>query len=409
MEGQMKKSIIWNEYVKEIALMKAEIDTFTKELNKIDDSQWLLQGRREKIKQYCETLAKDLEFAYESETYVNQAKTCIEFLRDKATVFPYIETVIDTFISENIDKFSSFEKISVFEKSICLGANISPAGMSGIQDRHRKIDYNPNSSYYLIGAFYRTFESEGTPKQREIKRLKDKLEMLTKLLQEIIGIDDRILWLVYHQLVLDSLVKYLAENWAFTYPYFQDFESEESALSGYVGLELDQHYTLLSTTLSKDFFQFICWLAYKLDITDNFFSFAQRIASALPEYQKKNEYLKFKARILPQKNDSASASSSIMIILADKVKSLGAHKGILISTSGFQRGAYEYAVKHGIALLQIVNKQVLHINASCPTEQEERRLLMKLEFHRRLPHNSRAIFTPISWACSGVTSPGAND
>ncbi|WP_313638107.1 restriction endonuclease [Paenibacillus sp.] len=53
-----------------------------------------------------------------------------------------------------------------------------------------------------------------------------------------------------------------------------------------------------------------------------------------------------------------------IIVLADKVRTLGAHKGILISTSGFQSGATEYAKKHGIALLQIFNREVMHIQAS---------------------------------------------
>lgn len=53
-----------------------------------------------------------------------------------------------------------------------------------------------------------------------------------------------------------------------------------------------------------------------------------------------------------------------IVVLADKVRSLGAHKGILISTSGFQSGATEYARKHGIALLQIFDKYVMHIQAS---------------------------------------------
>lgn len=40
-------------------------------------------------------------------------------------------------------------------------------------------------------------------------------------------------------------------------------------------------------------------------------------------------------------------------ILYSKVQSLGAQKGILISTSHFQLGAIEYAKKHGIALIQL--------------------------------------------------------
>lgn len=36
-----------------------------------------------------------------------------------------------------------------------------------------------------------------------------------------------------------------------------------------------------------------------------------------------------------------------------KLKSLGFHKGILLSTSGFQSGAIQYAKAHGIALIQV--------------------------------------------------------
>ncbi len=40
-------------------------------------------------------------------------------------------------------------------------------------------------------------------------------------------------------------------------------------------------------------------------------------------------------------------------ILNSKLVSLGAQKGILVSSSGYQRGAIEYAKKHGIALLRV--------------------------------------------------------
>ena len=35
------------------------------------------------------------------------------------------------------------------------------------------------------------------------------------------------------------------------------------------------------------------------------------------------------------------------------MRTTGAHKGILFSTSNFQKGALEYAKKHGIALIRI--------------------------------------------------------
>lgn len=53
-----------------------------------------------------------------------------------------------------------------------------------------------------------------------------------------------------------------------------------------------------------------------------------------------------------------------IVVLSEKVRSLGGHKGILISTSGFQSGALQYARKHGIALLQIFDKHVMHIQNS---------------------------------------------
>ena len=59
------------------------------------------------------------------------------------------------------------------------------------------------------------------------------------------------------------------------------------------------------------------------------------------------------------KRYSSPVSREKVAVLADKVKSLGAHKGIMISTCGFQSGAYEYAKKHGIALLQVINRNVM--------------------------------------------------
>ncbi|MBN1181122.1 MAG: restriction endonuclease [Bacteroidales bacterium] len=91
--------------------------------------------------------------------------------------------------------------------------------------------------------------------------------------------------------------------------------------------------------------------------------------------------------IIECKMHSNSIKREIVVVLADKVKSLGAHKGILISTSGFQRGAYDYAKEHGIALWQIMDREVLHIlNAATPeTKEQERRLFLMVELQRRMP------------------------
>ena len=41
--------------------------------------------------------------------------------------------------------------------------------------------------------------------------------------------------------------------------------------------------------------------------------------------------------------------------LHDKIRSVGAHKGIFITTSFFQSGALKYAKEHGIALISIID------------------------------------------------------
>ena len=48
-------------------------------------------------------------------------------------------------------------------------------------------------------------------------------------------------------------------------------------------------------------------------------------------------------------------------VLADKLRSAGAQKGMLFSTNGFQRGAVEYARSHGIALVQIVDGSATYV------------------------------------------------
>ena len=40
-------------------------------------------------------------------------------------------------------------------------------------------------------------------------------------------------------------------------------------------------------------------------------------------------------------------------VLADKLRAAGAHKALLFSTNGFQKGAIEYAKNHGVALVRV--------------------------------------------------------
>ena len=54
------------------------------------------------------------------------------------------------------------------------------------------------------------------------------------------------------------------------------------------------------------------------------------------------------------KHYKSNISREKVQILYDKVRATGAQKGILVSISNFQSGAIDYATKHGIALIQII-------------------------------------------------------
>lgn len=51
----------------------------------------------------------------------------------------------------------------------------------------------------------------------------------------------------------------------------------------------------------------------------------------------------------------------IVQVLNDKKRSIGAHKGFVVSTSPFQSGAQEYAMQHGIALCQVQSGNIAYI------------------------------------------------
>jgi restriction system protein len=53
-------------------------------------------------------------------------------------------------------------------------------------------------------------------------------------------------------------------------------------------------------------------------------------------------------------------------VLADKLRAAGAHKGMLFSTNGFQRGAIEYARSHGIALVRIIEGALTYETRGLP-------------------------------------------
>jgi restriction system protein len=49
-------------------------------------------------------------------------------------------------------------------------------------------------------------------------------------------------------------------------------------------------------------------------------------------------------------------------VLNDKLRSTGAHKGVVVAASGFQRGALEYARTHGIACVRLVDRAWVYIS-----------------------------------------------
>jgi restriction system protein len=53
-------------------------------------------------------------------------------------------------------------------------------------------------------------------------------------------------------------------------------------------------------------------------------------------------------------------------VLADRLRAVGAQKGILFSANGFQRGAIQYARSHGIALVRIIEGALTYETKSLP-------------------------------------------
>ena len=110
------------------------------------------------------------------------------------------------------------------------------------------------------------------------------------------------------------------------------------------------------------------------------------------------EYTALGARhkvIIECKKKTESIKREIVAELYAKIQSLGAHKGILISTSGFQSGATLYAKKHGIALWQICDRHIKHIyNCLTPTTNFSDKILFDMLMDKLLPKHFM-----IEWDC----------
>lgn len=51
----------------------------------------------------------------------------------------------------------------------------------------------------------------------------------------------------------------------------------------------------------------------------------------------------------------------VVQVLLTKLQSTGAHKGIVVSTSGFQKGAETFALEHGVALITVTDGRMAYI------------------------------------------------
>ena len=58
------------------------------------------------------------------------------------------------------------------------------------------------------------------------------------------------------------------------------------------------------------------------------------------------------------KRHSDNIKREVLQVLLQKLQSIGAHKGIVCATSDFQRGALEYAKKHGIACITVAESRM---------------------------------------------------
>jgi hypothetical protein len=57
--------------------------------------------------------------------------------------------------------------------------------------------------------------------------------------------------------------------------------------------------------------------------------------------------------VVEAKRHANPIKRELVQVLQSKVQSVGAHKGVMISTARFQRGAIEFAKRHGIALVSV--------------------------------------------------------
>ncbi len=81
------------------------------------------------------------------------------------------------------------------------------------------------------------------------------------------------------------------------------------------------------------------------------------------------EFLNVRHKVIIEcKKHTRPVQRSAIMELKAKLESIGAQKGIIMSTSGFQTGAIEYAQQHGIGLIRVVEKTLMTIQNSLKTD-----------------------------------------
>jgi len=70
------------------------------------------------------------------------------------------------------------------------------------------------------------------------------------------------------------------------------------------------------------------------------------------------------------KHQSEPVKREVVQVLNDRLRSVGAQKGLMVATARFQRGAIEYAQRHGIALVQLVEGRATYFTRSLGEQAE---------------------------------------
>lgn len=70
------------------------------------------------------------------------------------------------------------------------------------------------------------------------------------------------------------------------------------------------------------------------------------------------------------KHTKRPVEREVVQALRDKLQSIGAHKGMIFSTAGFQSGALRYAKVHGIALVHIMDGRAVYLRKGMGASDE---------------------------------------